>query len=86
MSFIGTRPRLNIAVFPTYIAQNKSEESYMYFDFFFLNHWEWGSFLSDIYKKKVTIFNAQKSTSCSQKINQLHMLHLSVLAKTSTAN
>lgn len=30
MSFIGTRPRLNTAVFPAYIAQNESEESYMY--------------------------------------------------------
>lgn len=29
MSFIGTRPRLNITVFPAYIAQNESEESYM---------------------------------------------------------
>lgn len=27
---IGTRPRLNTAVFPAYIAQNESEESYMY--------------------------------------------------------
>lgn len=32
MSFIGIRQKLNIAVFPTYIAQNESEESYMYFD------------------------------------------------------
>lgn len=30
MSFIGTRPRLNIAVFPAYIAQNESEENCMY--------------------------------------------------------
>lgn len=49
MSFIGTRPRLNIAVFPTYIAQNESEDSYMYFDLKKKkNHWGWGSFLSDI--------------------------------------
>lgn len=32
MSFTSTRPRLNIAVFPTYIAQNENEESYTYFD------------------------------------------------------
>lgn len=38
------------------------------------------------FKKKVTIFNAQKSTSYSQKNNQLHMLHSSILAKTCTAN
>lgn len=36
----------NTAVFPAYIAQNESEESYMY-SYLKKNYREWGSFRSD---------------------------------------
>jgi len=59
MSFIGTRPRLNIVVFPTYIAQNESGESYKYFDLKKKKKKSLGVGKLPIrYLKKVTIFNA----------------------------
>lgn len=85
MSFIGTKPRLNTAVLPTYSAENEGEERCI-----LISKMLRGKFPLRYLKEKVTIFNAQKCTSYSQKKkkkkNQLHMLHLSVLSTPPPAN
>lgn len=62
MSFIGTKPRLNTAVLPSYSAENEGEERCI-----LISKMLRGKFPLRYLKEKVTIFNAQKCTSYSQK-------------------